>query len=180
MWRSAHTHINLRQLWPSVPWWVACELISWLVPTLCQDNGIVSPLQLQWVKSVCVFRCNLPPALLAEWLGSFTCHCSITGVEWTLHKSQHAKLTLKKKILPPLLLGFEPTTFRSRVQRSSQQATQLPHACSHVYTHTHTHTHTQVLLRSLAPKFWHYFTLRKLVPLMLSEVFNFKHLQILV
>ena len=138
MWRSAHTHINLRQLWPSVPWWVACELISWLVPTLCQDNGIVSPLQLQWVKSVCVFRCNLPPALLAEWLGSFTCHCSITVVEWTLHKSQHAKLTLKKKILPPLLLGFEPTTFRSRVQRSSQQATQLPHACSHVYTHTHT------------------------------------------
>ena len=23
----------------------------------------------------CVFRCNLPPALLAEWPGSFTCHC---------------------------------------------------------------------------------------------------------
>ena len=22
-----------------------------------------------------MFRCNLPPALLTEWLGSFTCHC---------------------------------------------------------------------------------------------------------
>ena len=24
----------------------------------------------------CVFSCNLPPALLAEWQGSFTCYCS--------------------------------------------------------------------------------------------------------
>ena len=29
------------------------------------------------------FRCNLPPALLAEWPGSFTCHCGNAGVEWT-------------------------------------------------------------------------------------------------
>ena len=27
--------------------------------------------------------CNLPPALLAEWPGSFTCHCGNTGVERT-------------------------------------------------------------------------------------------------
>ena len=31
--------------------------------------------------SVCVFSCNLPPALLAEWPGSFTCYCGNTGVE---------------------------------------------------------------------------------------------------
>ena len=30
---------------------------------------------------VCVFSCNLPPALLAEWPGSFTCYCGNTGVE---------------------------------------------------------------------------------------------------
>ena len=36
-----------------------------------------------------------------------------TGVEWTPNKSQHTKLTLEKKILPPLLLGFELTTFQS-------------------------------------------------------------------
>ena len=29
-----------------------------------------------------MFSCNLPPALLAEWLGSFTCYCGNTGVEW--------------------------------------------------------------------------------------------------
>ena len=35
------------------------------------------------------------------------------------NKSQHRKLTLEKKILPPLLQGFEPATFRSRVRRSN-------------------------------------------------------------
>ena len=34
------------------------------------------------------------------------------------NKSQHRKLTLEKKILPPLLQGFEPATFRSRVRHS--------------------------------------------------------------
>ena len=42
------------------------------------DNGIVSSLRLCWDK-VCVFRCNLPPACLAEWSGSFTCHCGTQG-----------------------------------------------------------------------------------------------------
>ena len=32
-------------------------------------------------KALCVFSCNLPPALLAKWPGSFTCYCSNTGVE---------------------------------------------------------------------------------------------------
>ena len=39
----------------------------------------VSPLKLRWVTSMCVFRCNLPPALLAEWSGSFACHCGNKG-----------------------------------------------------------------------------------------------------
>ena len=72
--------------------------------------------QLRWVKGVCVFRCNLPPALLAESPGSFTYHCGNTD------KSQHIKLTLEKKILPPLRPGFELATFRSRDRRSYQQA----------------------------------------------------------
>ena len=38
------------------------------------------------------------------------------------NKSQHRKLTLEKKILPPLLQGFEPATFRSRVRRSNHWA----------------------------------------------------------
>ena len=51
-----------------------------------------------------MLRWNKPPAPLAECLGSFTCHCGNTGVEWTLNKSQHTKLTLEKKILLLLLL----------------------------------------------------------------------------
>ena len=75
-----------------------------------------------WVKLVYVFRCNLLPALLAEWQGSLTCHWGNTGVERTPNKSQHTKLTLEKKIRPPLLPGFELATFRSRVRHSNQQA----------------------------------------------------------
>ena len=35
------------------------------------------------------------------------------------NKSQHRKLTLEKKIFPPLQQGFEPATFQSRVRRSN-------------------------------------------------------------
>ena len=65
---------------------------------------------------------NLPPALLAEWPGSFTCHCSNMGVEWALNKSQHTKLTLEKKILTPLLPGFKLATFQSWAWHSYQHA----------------------------------------------------------
>ena len=32
-------------------------------------------------NGVCMFSCNLPPALLAEWPGSFTCYCGNMGME---------------------------------------------------------------------------------------------------
>ena len=92
------------------------------IPTLCLDSGIVSPLRLRWVRGVCVFRGNLPPTTLAEWPGSFTYHCGNTGVERIPNMSQHTKLTLERKILPPPPPGFEPATFRSRVRRSNQRA----------------------------------------------------------
>ena len=49
------------------------------------------------------------------------------GMERTPNKSQHTKLTLEKKILPPLVPGFELATFRSRVRRSYQQAILMEH-----------------------------------------------------
>ena len=65
----------------------------------------------------------MPPVLLAEGSRSFTRHCGNTVVARTQNKSQYTKLTLEKKILPPPVLpGFEPATFRSRVRRSNQQA----------------------------------------------------------
>ena len=55
----------------------------------------------------------------------------ITGMDQTLNKSLHTKLTLEKKILPPLLPGFELATFWSRVWRSHRQA--IP-ATQHIRT----------------------------------------------
>ena len=56
-----------------------------------------------------MFSCNLPPALLAEWPGSFTCYCSdmelkthapyICGFEWHCN-------------LPPALLAEWPGSFK--------------------------------------------------------------------
>ena len=48
------------------------------------------------------------------------------GVERTPNKSQHTKLILEKKILSPLLPGFDLATFRSRVRHSNQQAIPTP------------------------------------------------------
>ena len=73
-----------------------------------------------------MFRCNLPPALFAEWLGSFTCHCGNTGVEQTMNESQHTKSTLEKKILLLILPGFEHPTFWSQVRCCYKQVTLLP------------------------------------------------------
>ena len=55
-----------------------------------------------------MLSCNLPPALLAEWLGSFKCFCSNSNSKI----SQHRKLTVEKKILQPLLLGLKSVTFQ--------------------------------------------------------------------
>ena len=64
---------------------------------------------------ICMFRCHLPPALLAEWPGSLMCHCCNAEAEQTLNKSQHAKLAREKKILLPLLPGLKLTTLQSQV-----------------------------------------------------------------
>ena len=42
------------------------------------------------------------------------------------NKSQHKMLTLEKRIHPPLLQGFEPATFQSRVRRSDNWAITAP------------------------------------------------------
>ena len=81
------------------------------------------PTPTRWIEGACVLRWNLSPALLAQWPGSFTCHCGNMGAERTPSKSQHRKLTLEKKILPPFLPGL--ATFRSRVRRSTNNLPRL-------------------------------------------------------
>ena len=55
-------------------------------------------------------------------------HATAVTWGWNGHqnKSQHRKLILEKKILPPLLQRFEPATFRSQVRRSNHWAIPTP------------------------------------------------------
>ena len=65
---------ELKVLWTIVPWHTVC----WWVPTLCLDSQ-VSLLRLHYVKSVCVFGCNLPPALCGEMAEVFYVLLQVTN-----------------------------------------------------------------------------------------------------
>ena len=94
---SLRSHVILRQ-------WIAfysafltihrrgvLTALTWLVP---HETAAVSARSVYTIQpcsmslhakpdtqGVCVFSCNLPPALLAEWARSFTCYYGNTGVE---------------------------------------------------------------------------------------------------
>ena len=112
----------------------ACSLTSCVWARLligCLDSGIVSPLRHHCVKGVCVFRCNLQPALLAEWQGLL--RATAVTRRWIGKQiSQYSKLTLEKKIPQSLLPGFEFATFRSRVRRSTNEISRM--SCSTLIT----------------------------------------------
>ena len=54
-------------------------------------------------------------------------HATALTREWNRHrnKSRFKKLTLENKILPPLLPGLEPATFRSRVRPPTTEVSPL-------------------------------------------------------
>ena len=70
-------------------------------------------------------------------------------MERTPNESHHTKLTLEKKILLPLLPGFELATFRSRVRRSNQQA--IPATTEHLKKGKRTF---RLVCRSLSGQLW--------------------------
>ena len=89
---------ELRQLWMSVPWWVACELISLMGShTVPEQQSQSTPTSLGQGYNVCL---AVPPT-----------YTSNRGVEQTLNKSQHWMFTPEKNILPLFLLGIKPATF---------------------------------------------------------------------
>ena len=87
-----------------------------------------SRLQRHFIQShilgACAFRCNLPPALLTEWSGSFTCYCGNTRVERIpkilLESAQ--KVDPGEEISHHSCGNSNPGTFRSRVRRSNHWA----------------------------------------------------------
>ena len=76
-----------------------------------------------------VYACSAATCPLHFWQndrGLLRATAVIRGWTGYRNRSQHRKLTLEKKIIPPLLQGFEPTTFWSRVRRSYHWAFHAP------------------------------------------------------
>ena len=89
-----------------------CLAVTWPVP--CETAAIlvhsVHTIQSQIHRVHAFLACNRPPA-----------HTTAVTLGWNgyLYKSQHRKLTVEKKILPPLQPRFEPATFQSQAQCSN-------------------------------------------------------------
>ena len=64
--------------------WNCCHLGTFCAHHTTMHQFTVSLHSKPHTQGACVFNCNLPPALLAEWLGPFTCYCGNMGVEWTM------------------------------------------------------------------------------------------------
>ena len=100
--------------------WNCCCLSACSVYTMQLCTSLLHLKPHMW--GACVFNCNLPPALLAEWQGSSTYYCSNTGDGTdTGNESQHRKFTLEKKILLLLQPGLDPETFRLWAQHSANE-----------------------------------------------------------
>ena len=172
---SLHSHVILHE-------WIAfysaflnihrsgvLTALAWLVPqeSAARESQSRHVLRTPYKHAPCHFMqshiCKVYACLavtchlrfLAEWLGSFTCYCGNMGVERILNKSQHRKLTLEKKILPPFQQGLEPATYIHAIHTGhaactlSPSVTYLIDACTHtppapqhIHTHSHMHTHT--------------------------------------
>ena len=105
--------------------------LAWLVPheTAATIQPCTMLLQAKpHMYGACVFSCN---PLLHSWQNDWDllrATAAPRGWNGYRSKSHHRKLTLEKKILPPLLRGFEPATFRSQVRRSNYWA--IPVCCN--------------------------------------------------
>ena len=76
-----------------------------------------------------VYTCLAVTCNLHFWQNDLGLLCATAVTQgWNgyQNKSQHRKLTLEKKIHPPLLQGFEPTTFWSWIRYSNQWAIPAP------------------------------------------------------
>ena len=76
-----------------------------------------------------VYVCLVVPCHLHLWQNDrdlFRATSVTRGLNGHRNKSQHRMLTMEKKVLPPLLPGLEPETFRSRVRRSNAELSPLP------------------------------------------------------
>ena len=92
-------------------WLVPCETAAISVHVLCTPYNHVLVYSVIRSHVRRVHACLAVTCHLHFWqtdLGSFTCFCGNSGWNRYWNKIQHRKMTLEKKILPPLLPGIEP------------------------------------------------------------------------
>ena len=122
---------------------LCCLVVAWLMPretatvsahVLCTpcNHALVYRVTLFEATYVgaCVFCCILPLALQSDrFSGRNLLRATAVTLGWNgyRNKNQHRKLTLEKKILPPILPGRETETFRSRVRRSTVESSRTCH-----------------------------------------------------
>ena len=89
---------------------------------------MVSPLRLCWVKGVCVFRCNLLPAFLAELQGSFMCYrMKIRHMIFNVQSTVRVILRCEQNLIKPhkvslLCISYKDYVTNEEVRAKIQQA----------------------------------------------------------
>ena len=80
-----------------------------LLPSRCtfciHHAPVYSSLSFKATYIMCMFKRNLPPAHLAEWPGSFMCHCCNTGVERLLKQESEQKVDSGEENFPTAPAG---------------------------------------------------------------------------
>ena len=75
--------------------------------------------------SPCVFNCDLPPVLLAEWLGSFMHYCSNTGPKWIPNESAQKAATPAETQTPKIYLFLFLEWDKSYLRKSTTSVLSL-------------------------------------------------------
>ena len=63
-------------------WYTAGAMWNWCCLSACFVYTIQSFIIKPHMQGARAFSYNMPPALLAEWPGSFACYCGNTGLKW--------------------------------------------------------------------------------------------------
>ena len=128
-----HKWIAFYSVFLNIHWWCTCSMAG--ATWNCCHLGMfcVHHTTMHHVIScnntafhACMFSCNLPPALLVEWLGYVRATAVTQGWNGYQNKSQHRTLALKKTILSPLPQRSELVTFHSQVWHSNHWAIPAP------------------------------------------------------
>ena len=157
-----HEWIAFYSAFFNIHWSGVLTALAWLVPqeSAARDSQSRRVLCTPYNHAPChfmqshirkVYACLAVTCHLRFWQndrGPLRATAITRGWNGYRNKSQHRKLTLEKKILPPLQQGFEPTTFRSRVRCSNHWAIPAPQSYTNIVFVYELHQKTYLTQRS--------------------------------